>query len=177
MAKSGLNRQKGQLLIEAMVAVSLMLVGLLGIFSVLSRSLGLSRVAADQFVAVNLAIEGIELSKNLLDSNYIQGNAFNSPGFTGEEGLAVDYKSDSMGSTDSGSNNCDGPELYFDSISGFYTCERIADGFSRYSRSIDVINETYRVKVISTVTWTARGGIESKVSVEDHFYSWRYQNP
>jgi hypothetical protein len=166
MARSDLNKQRGQLLIEAMVAVSLMFIGLLGIFAVLSRSLGLSRVAADQFVAVNLASEGIELSKNFLDSNYIQGNAFNNPGFTGGE-TTVGYDSTSMG-------DCDGPELYFDSDTGFYSCKVVAGVFSNYSRAIDIINEGNRVKVISTVTWTTRGGSRSKVSVEDHFYSWRF---
>ena len=87
MAKLGWNsKQRGQLLIEAMVAVSLMLVGLLGIFGVLSRSLGLSRVAADQFVAVNLASEGIEIAKNLLDSNIKQGLAWNSNFVDGGDG-------------------------------------------------------------------------------------------
>src|SRR4030042_2492611 len=63
---SFLNRDKtgGQLLIEALVAVSLMMVGMLGVFGVLSQSLGLNRVAADQYIAVNLASEGIELIKN-----------------------------------------------------------------------------------------------------------------
>lgn len=175
MDKLESNRQKGQLLIEAMVAVSLMLVGLLGIFSVLTKSLGLSRVAADQFVAVNLASEGIEISKNLLDSNYLQGNSFNNPGFTGGTDLAIDYNSTSMG--DDTSNNCDGPELYLDSGSGRYTCERLAGVSSKYSRTIDVINETNRVKITSTVSWGTRGGSESTVSVEDHFYSWRYLGP
>ena len=59
---AGLNRSSGQVLIEAMVAISIVTVGLLGIFSVLSRSLSLNRTVADNYVAANLAAEGIEIS-------------------------------------------------------------------------------------------------------------------
>ncbi|KKU19685.1 MAG: hypothetical protein UX31_C0019G0012 [Candidatus Nomurabacteria bacterium GW2011_GWA1_46_11] len=167
MARSEWTRkQKGQLLIEAMVAVSLMLVGLLGIFGVLSRSLGLSRVAADQFVAVNLASEGIELAKNIFDSNIENGKAWNY-GFTGGD-TTVGYLSSELG-------DCDGEELYLDTESGFYTCSVIRDVRSKFSRTINVTTDpsVERVRVISTVSWTGRGGLASTATVEDHFYNWR----
>ena len=171
MAKLGWNnKQKGQLLIEAMVAVSLMLVGLLGIFGVLSRSLGLSRVAADQFVAVNLASEGIEIAKNLLDSNLKQGLAWNA-NFVDGEAVPVGYLSSAL----DGAGSCEGPELYLDPATGFYTCEAITGVSSRFSRVLDIETELSgeRINVISTVTWKVRGGFDSSVTVEDHFYNWR----
>ena len=167
MAKSEwTKKQKGQLLIEAMVAVSLMLVGLLGIFGVLSRSLGLSRVAADQFVAVNLASEGIEIAKNVFDSNIELGRAWNY-GFTVGDTTAG-YLSSELG-------DCDGEELYLDVDSGFYTCEALGGVRNKFSRTINTVTDpaVERVKVISTVSWTGRGGVVSSVTVEDHFYNWR----
>ena len=167
------KKEKGQLMVEAMVAVSLMLVGLLGIFGVLSRALGLSRVAADQYVAVNLAGEGIEVAKNIIDSNIEQGNAWNLGFDPGE--TYVDRSSDELGdcSTDE--------ELYFDSETGLYNCR--GDGsLSKFRRTIEVVvpedelgNPLHNkfLKVISRVEWTGRGGLDSEVSVEDHFYSWR----
>ena len=167
MAKSAWNKkEEGQLLVEAMVAVSLMLVGLLGIFGVLSRSLGLSRVAADQFVAVNLASEGIEIAKNLLDSN-IENNLGWNVGFSNGD-TTVGYLSSTLG-------DCDGEELYLNAQEGLYTCKEIGDVSSKFSRTINISNDmaNERIKIISTVTWKGRGGIVLPVEVEDHFYNWR----
>ncbi|MBI2506531.1 MAG: hypothetical protein HYW00_00070, partial [Candidatus Colwellbacteria bacterium] len=44
-----------------MIAMSVMSVGLLSVFAVLSQSLGLNRVVAEQYIASNLAAEGIEV--------------------------------------------------------------------------------------------------------------------
>ncbi|MEX2054035.1 MAG: prepilin-type N-terminal cleavage/methylation domain-containing protein [Candidatus Colwellbacteria bacterium] len=161
------KNQKGQLLIEAMVAVSLMLVGLLGIFGVLSRSLGLSRVAADQFVAVNLASEGIEIAKNILDSNYRAGNAWNQ-GFANGNNYHVGYQSETL--NDQGCEE----ELYLNS-QGYYDCRAIPGLAVKFKRVLEVENiSPNQLNVRSRVNWTGRGGIRLEVEVEDHFYSWRY---
>ncbi len=168
MAKlNWIKKQQGQLLIEAMVAVSLMLVGLLGIFGVLSRSLGLSRVAADQFVAVNLASEGIEIAKNILDKNFLAvGASWNAGFFDGEE-YYVDYRSEGLG-------DCTTDELYFTG-QGFYECNPVGNTKSKFKRVLEVAIKAdgNMVAVKSTVNWTARGGLNSDVTVEDHFYNWR----
>ncbi|MDP3953752.1 MAG: prepilin-type N-terminal cleavage/methylation domain-containing protein [bacterium] len=169
MDKSDLNnRQKGQLLIEAMVAVSLMLVGLLGIFGVLSRSLGLSRVAADQFVAVNLASEGIEIAKNILDSNYKAGAAWNAGFSTDGTNYRVGYQSEVLNAP-----GCK-KELYLNS-QGYYDCQAVSGVSSKFTRVLEVENVgPNQLNVISKVNWTGRGGLKSEIEVEDHFYSWRY---
>ena len=42
--------------------------------SLLSNSIALNRVVNDQFIANYLAMEGIEVVKNIVDGNIIQGN-------------------------------------------------------------------------------------------------------
>ena len=64
-----LRLSSGQAMVEAMVALSVIIVGVLGVFTLTSRSLSLNKVDADKYVAVNLANEGVELVKNLLDKN------------------------------------------------------------------------------------------------------------
>ena len=54
-------------MVEAMVAMSVIVIGLLGVFALSSNSISLNRVAADRYIAVNLANEGIELVKNLIE--------------------------------------------------------------------------------------------------------------
>ena len=72
-----LKPKRGYMLVELMVSISLLVVGFLGFLGLLSRSLSLNRVVADQFIANYLAMEGIEITKNLIDSNIIQGSPWN----------------------------------------------------------------------------------------------------
>ena len=72
------NRKSGgYLLVESMIGISIAVVGLLGILTLLSRSVGLSRVVGNQLTANYLAVEGVEISKNIIDTNVIQGNPWN----------------------------------------------------------------------------------------------------
>src|SRR3989344_1770263 len=62
----------GYFIIEAVVGISIIVVALLGIISLLTQSLSLNRLVADQYVANGLAAEGIELVKNIIDANCIE---------------------------------------------------------------------------------------------------------
>ena len=67
--KSG--SRTGQILIEAIIALSALTIGFLGILALLSSSLSLNRVISDNYTATYLAAEGIEVVKNAIDRNYI----------------------------------------------------------------------------------------------------------
>ena len=64
-----LKLTKGYVLVESVVAMTIVVVGLLGIFSLLSQSLSLNRVVGDRYVGTYLAAEGIEVVKNIIDNN------------------------------------------------------------------------------------------------------------
>src|SRR3989338_4130432 len=72
------NRCRGQLLIESMIAITIVVVGILAVFTLLSESQSLNRVVADRYIGTYLASEGLELIKNLIDKNYIQQLPWNS---------------------------------------------------------------------------------------------------
>src|SRR3989344_7063024 len=76
-AKKFKTKRGGQLLVEAMVALGVITVGLLGMLELLSNSLSLNRVAADQYTGTYIASEGIEIIKNLIDKNVIAGAPWN----------------------------------------------------------------------------------------------------
>jgi len=161
-----LQQRSGQLLIEAMVAISVMVIGLLGIFALLSQSLGLYHVAADQYVAANLAAEGIEVVKNILDANFLKS------GMAWNEGLAVDgaygvnYNSTSLDSLLTNKN------LLFDETNKVYNYTTGRP--TTFQRIITIKNiSPDEIQVDSEVRWKTRGGLSSKISLEDHFYNWR----
>ncbi len=158
-----LSDKKGQMMVEVMIALSIVMVGLLGIFTLTSRSLSLNNVVASQYIGSNLAAEGIEIVKNLLDKNAIQGRPWNEGVSTGN--YEVDYASTAL----SGYAN---RAILFNSGNGFY-------GYSfgnqtNYRRMITV--ETIapdEIKVSSSVSWVTRDGAVYQVDLEDYFYNWR----
>src|SRR6185369_4698812 len=67
------DRRSGQSLIEAIIAITLLTIGFLGIARLLSQSLFFTKVVSDQTTATYLAAEGIEIVKNLIDHDvYMQ---------------------------------------------------------------------------------------------------------
>lgn len=159
----------GYLLMEVMVAISLLTIGFLAVLSLVSNSISLNRVVSDQFTANYLAMEGIEIVKNLIDSNYLNGNPWNF-GFTSGS-YEVDYQSSGLEANLS-------RRLLFDSVSGFY--DYGGDSQTPFRRRIVISypdcpapNCENHIKVNSIVNWTGRGGGNFEVNLEDHFFNWR----
>jgi len=156
----------GQFLVEAMVALGLITVGLLGMLELLSSSLSLNRVTADQYTGAYIASEGIEIIKNLIDVNVIAGAPWNTGFMNGS--FEADYTYLSLPLTAYGS----GRFINLDATTGAYSYA--AGTPTSYKRRIDVAliggNE---IQVNSLVTWSSRGGASFSVNLEDHFYNWR----
>ncbi len=164
--------ERGQLLIEAMIAVGVTTVGLLGVFSLLSQSMGLNKVAADQYVGAYLAAEGIEVVKNIIDTNAYQGGAAWNTGVS-DGTYAVQY--DTKGPLSSSA--VDVP-LKFDPVTSTYNYNVGTD--TNFKRAIKITSLRFdsfgrpsELEVDSTVTWNSRGGTQYKINLEDHFMSWR----
>ena len=75
---------EGQAMIESIVAISVSVVGLLGIIAMLNYSLNTNRDVGRKFVATYLAAEGIEIVKSLIDKNYTDDISWNSCVSNGE---------------------------------------------------------------------------------------------
>ncbi len=154
--------KKGQLLIESGVAISILVVGLLGIFGLLSRSLSLNNVVSSQYIASNLAAEGIEVVKNLIDANIIQYKPWNQGFSSGSYEVAFD-------SLVLASNQ--NRFLLFDSSANTYNYQ--TGQATPYKRTIQITNiGSDEIKVNSIVSWQIHGGSYS-VNLEDHFFNWR----
>jgi hypothetical protein len=136
----------------------------------LSQSFGLNRVVSDNYVGTYLAAEGIEIVRNISDNAWSLGN----DPLKGTCGDPVNFscvKGADIGVT-AGLNN------FYDSYL------RLSNGVYSYSgggvetpfkRRLDITyDDTYHyLKVLSTVTWTGRGGIQNKVVLEEKLYGWR----
>ena len=167
--------RSGQALVEVMVAVAILTVGFLGIATLLSRALALNRMVADNYVGTYLAAEGIEIAKNIIDGNILQGpnppwnagNGVDDFGHAGDAGgCQVDY-------ADTGMNQDCSTPLSFDPQTKLYSYRSAPQPTSfRRCVFITLVGQN-ELKVESQVTWITRGGGTSEITLEDHFYNWR----
>lgn len=154
---------RGSILLESLIAITVVTVALLGIFSLLSRSLGLTRVIADRYVAANLAAEGIELIKNIIDTNSIAGLQWNRGLSNGN--YEMTYRSDLEPAV--------GRRLFFNAGAGVYdySPDGVPTTFERKIKLQSISSDEIRVN--SIVNWVTRGGGTFDINLEDHFFNWR----
>ena len=158
------SADKGYILIESIIAITVMVVGLLGIFALLSRSLSLNRVVADRFVAAYLASEGIEIAKNVVDDNILAGRPWNTGLSSGE--YEADYASDSL-------EPATGRRLRLTNSSGAYGYAEAEP--TSMVRTITIGNspDGERLSVQSGVSWVSRGGGKFSINLQEYLFHWR----
>lgn len=155
----------GQILVESMVALSITVIGLLGLLSLLSNSIGINKVISDQYVAAYLAAEGIEVVKNIIDNNVASGLGFNQG--VGYGDYEVEYNS-------SGLSLYQQRALKFNDALKIYSYQSGDD--TPFFRKITIAqgpNGQDELIVRSTVSWKTRRGVTSEIVTEDHFFNWR----
>ena len=174
------NKQSGFSLVETLVAITILLIVIVGPLTLVTNSARSTDFANDQVMAFFLAQEGLELAQafrdDLLiptfDPSYSGSNAWNT--FTDTSGsgalqecfgggCGLDQDTDSSGTINlydcrSDSLNC---RLYFNSVNNqrsAYTHVVAANSASRYSRIVTMDETTTgQVEVMSTVTWRSDG--------------------
>ncbi|MEZ4156826.1 MAG: hypothetical protein R3B52_02560 [Candidatus Paceibacterota bacterium] len=161
---------KGQLLIESLVAITVIVISILGIFTLVSRSLSLNRVVNDQYVGTYLAAEGIEVIKNIVDTNVLTHCEPWNQGVNTAGEYQVNYDTQLFGSQTLTQTN--GPaQLNFDGTMYSHYSGGQPTKFYR-SVTLDPITANH-LKVVSLVQWETRGNANFETVLEDHFYNWR----
>jgi hypothetical protein len=176
-----MNKNSGQVLIESLIAISLGMVGLLGILSLVSRSLYLQNDLQMQFSANYLAAEGIEMVRSMIDETYEQDGdgEYLQPNPWGEataifaNGGRYEISSDGVLTEVSGTSpgvlNLLGIK---DGIYGYFEAgEGVVDTMFKREVEIDSSDEV-KISVISKVYWNSRGEQKS-IFLQDIFYNWR----
>jgi hypothetical protein len=183
---TSIHSRRGQTLVEALVALSILTIGFIGIVTLLTKSFQLNRTIANDTQATYLAAEGIELTKNFID--YDVYSAFSSGGsssngfgdcFRGNPGyLSADYSTTNCSANFSPSAPVGHDQLYFDPVTHLYSLTSLGGPPSIFTREIHVIPNydpitltLIEIDVQSIVTW-ADGGLSNSVTLEDHFYNW-----
>lgn len=171
----------GQLLVEAIIAMGIFTVAIVGVIGIIARAIHEGRTVGDQFIAANLAAEGLEVTKNIIDSNVINNHLSWNNGI-GPGDYQIDYASVSLGSpvsvsggSPSSQYNTPGlNDLLFSSSDGTYDYSSGSPTiFKRYIYINYITN--YQIRVTCTVLWTtsSRVGNVGSLAVSTDFLNWR----
>lgn len=158
------NNSGGYILIEAIIAITIAVVGLLGIFSLLSRSLSLNRVVADRFVASYLAAEGIEIVKNLVDNNILAGRPWNEALSSGA--YEADYAAAGLAPASQ-------RFIRFNPDTGAYGYAEMTPTLMKRIITIGTSQDGEELTIGSRVNWITRGGGTFNINLEEHLFHWR----
>jgi hypothetical protein len=174
--------RKGQTIIEAMIGISILTTGLLGIMGLLSRSFFLSRVTAENLTATYLAAEGIELAKNLIDHDvYTPGRTWGVVWQEGDNGdcqatnrdFELDYTTCASADPACVLSCYSGTPLSFDPTSRRYSYGgSVPTNFTRRIRVRPVPGSPHELEVNSVVTWSTGLFTSQSVNLVDRFYNW-----
>ena len=163
--KSRHNKIQGQSLVEALVAMGVILIGVLGVFTLLTKSIGINRIVIDRYVATYIAAEGIEVVKNIIDTNIVKvpASPFNNGVTTGT--YEVQYNDTSL-------QGASGRTLLFDPNTKLFQYN--FGNPTSFMRTIEIttLSGGEEIQVNSRVDYTTHGATFS-INLEDHFYNWR----
>ena len=155
-------KNKGFTILELIVAIFVMTVGVLGAYSVVQQIIVYTLVSSSRLTAAYLAQEGIEIVRNIRDTNWFTNPADWNNGLTGcATGCEVDYNTS------------------LSSYTGFFLKYSSTNGYNyssgdptKYKRKIIIDSSTNNIlKVSVLVEWTEKGNPYT-VTVEEHLYNW-----
>lgn len=168
MFKKTINNKPAFSLIEIMAVLLIVSLGIIGVANLATQSIQAQTINRGSIVAYQLAQEGLEIVRQVRDTNWLQGNDWKTG--LGSGTYCLDYKSTVLRPVAS-LNEC---KLYFDNNKWYYAppvegANMIFTGFRR----VVVINAaTSSATVTALVSWDDRNKV-FHYEVETQLYDWR----
>ncbi len=160
------SKQRGFTLVESLVAITIVLIAVVGPLTVISKTLSFSRFARSEITAFYLAQDAIEFVRNKRDNNAIAGNGWLSGLSACSSGACL---VDSVaGSVLSCGASCSPLMLSASGIYGYSTGEQT--DFVR-EVEIDEVSENREATIRVTVRWN-QGMFPRSFSVREYIYNW-----
>jgi type IV pilus modification protein PilV len=163
--KSLRKDQKGFTLIEVLTAIFIITIGAGGVITLINQTVGFTQETSSKLIASYLAQEGIEIVKNIRDSNFLKvyktGSGDWSDGLTGcSSGCQGDYTSNDLSSYSGQKLKTDG---------SFYSYGSGED--TPFSRKITITSDANMLKVVVEIFWQGKGR-DYSFSAQENLYKW-----
>jgi hypothetical protein len=183
-------KERGQLLVEASVATGIIVILVISVVTLSLRALNQNRLVSDQVIATNLAAEGYEIAKNILDGNAYYGSIPWNDGFAQSGYYEMDYTTLEMPADNYDRRHpSDVPkaiELRFNTLDDAFTNARnlnldnsgysYNEGTGTSFRRVIQVNSlnNQEIDITSTVLWsTPKNPAGETVSVSGALLGWR----
>ena len=150
-------RNKGFTLIEVITAAFIVTIGVLGVYSMTQRIIRSTSYSANQLTATYLAQEGIEIVRNMRDTQIINSGSWTVP----NGNYRADYNDQNLSAF--------GGNPLLKSSGDFYNYDSGIPTI--YSRRINIANTPSFIQVTVYVNWTERGETH-QVEVQENLYDW-----
>ncbi len=152
----------GFTLLETIIAVGMVVVGLTTALALLGTSVSAVTIVRERITAANLVQEGVEVTRNIRDNNWLQNLPW-------DQGLSNgDYQAewDSLSLSPYAGN-----PILFDAASNIYGYT--TGDLTPYVRKITITNVSpIEIMAEVTVSWALRDK-NYTAAAEDHFFNWK----
>jgi len=176
--KYKLQTKQGFTLLETLIALSIFSITIVSLIVFISDGVANAKFTKNKLTAYYLAQEGIELIRNVRDTNIITGGTWNDFAGSGgivdvckEDGCLMDY---TLSSPQPCTGNC--PGLKYDNSSsglGFYDYSlTFASPFTR-TILVEPVNSSFdhEIRITSKVSWV-QGRDPKEVIVSENLFDW-----
>ena len=148
---------------EAIVAIFVITAGIVGVLALVTQTISSATFSKDKLTAAYLAQEGIEIVRNIRDTNWLQGLSWNNG--LGVSVYEADYKASSL-------SFFSGNPLNLETLTGYYGYG--AGDATKFTRKITindgpVSGSSLNIKV--EVSWQEKG-TSHKVEAQENLYNW-----
>jgi len=156
-------------LIELVVALFLITVGTIGSFSLIQRILTLTSIVPSQFTAAYLTQEGIEITRNIRDTNWLEQRT--NPAILWDEGLPTgDWEADY---NDLSLTSWLGEGRFLNiGSNGFYSYD-VLDNPTKFKRKITILKPEANKMVISVAVSFEERGRTHQATAQTELYNWK----
>jgi hypothetical protein len=152
--------------------MSILIIGIISSFILVTRALYNTSIIQDRLTASFLAQEGLELVREIRDSNYI--NRINNGTGNWNDGLQpgtyrISFENGLEKISDSSSSEA---TLYFHDDTGLFNYDS-SGALTSFNRQIqiDPISD-HELRITVTVSWQTKGITDYKLQAEDHLFDW-----
>ncbi len=163
-----MTSSKGFTLIELLIAIFVITVGLTGAFIAAQRGVLAIDYANTRFTAIFLAQEGVEIIKNIRDTNFLEGSAWDDGLPAGNFEVQHTDRQSPLRETAPGYENL---SFLRKTEHGFYN--HMVGEETRFKRKIQIISvPPDRLELKVTVYWRKMGEGYHKLFLRQHIYNW-----
>lgn len=167
--------QRGQGLLESIVAIGVVITGLIGAISLINFSLRSTDITENRMIALNLSWEGIEVVVNLRDTNYLEDQPYNTVIDQGTTAiLEFDEASNTWFFDFAPSDFSDNGTRFYRENGLYVQATQTPAGVATPFKRLVYLNHSVpgQVLVRSVVQWEERGNVKDVESTRI-LYDWR----